>query len=48
LDGHNDAIEEWKAVSETTDVKGEPVDCSHYIAEDAPEFLVRRLGDFFN
>jgi haloacetate dehalogenase len=43
-----DAIEEWKAVSETGDVRSAPVDCSHYIAEDAPELLVRHLGEFFN
>jgi len=43
-----DAIEEWKAVSETGDVRGEPVDCSHYIADHAPKLLVRYLGEFFN
>jgi haloacetate dehalogenase len=43
-----DAIEEWKAVSETGDVRGEPVDCSHYIADHAPKLLVRHLGEFFN
>jgi haloacetate dehalogenase len=42
-----DAIKEWKNVSETGDVVGEAVDCSHYIAEEAPEILVRHIREFF-
>jgi hypothetical protein len=29
-------------------VRGEPVDCSHYIADHAPKLLVRHLGEFFS
>jgi hypothetical protein len=33
-----DAIEEWKAVSETGDVRGEPVDCSIILLKMHPNF----------
>ena len=31
-----------------TNVRGQPVDCGHFIAEEAPEATVRALENFFN
>ena len=41
-----DPLVEWSKVAQ--DVRGEAVACGHYIAEEAPEVLVRKALAFFN
>jgi haloacetate dehalogenase len=38
-------LEVWREWA--PDVQGGPVDCGHFLPEEAPEEVGRRLGDFF-
>ena len=39
-------LEEWRRVAD--DVRGEPLPCGHYIAEEAPALLLDRVQPFFD
>jgi haloacetate dehalogenase len=41
-----DVVAEWKKVSDAS-VQGEAVDSGHYIPEELPDMLLRRIKDFF-
>jgi haloacetate dehalogenase len=40
-----DVLGEWRRVA--NDVRGEPLDCGHYLAEEQPEQVVSQLLGFF-
>ncbi|KAI5297246.1 hypothetical protein KEM55_004965 [Ascosphaera atra] len=40
-------IEDWKAVHENGDVQGKPIDCGHYIPEEAPNAVLEAVDQFF-
>jgi haloacetate dehalogenase len=43
-----DAVKEWSDVAEAgIPVDGHSVDCGHYIAEEAPDEVVKEIRDFF-
>lgn len=41
-----DALKEWRDVSDA-EVSGESVDSGHYIAEEAPDVLLKHIKEFF-
>jgi len=41
-----DAVKEWQEVCEG-EVKGEGVDCGHYVPEERPEELLESMLEFF-
>jgi len=41
-----DAVKEWQEICEK-EVKGEGVDCGHYIPEEKPEELLKKMLEFF-
>lgn len=47
MEKHFDVLETWRAKA-TGPVSGEPLDCGHYLPEEAPEATAERLLAFFS